>query len=102
MGGSSELEWTILRSWHDPDNFQTWGAELDLGDTQGNGLTRWSLVCPVSLEQCPSSGVQQTTVEWVVLGGWHGAWGEPKRKKCQLEVGSPRLEDFSVLPSPYH
>lgn len=36
-------------------------------------------------------------VGWVVLRGWHGAWGNLK-EKSQLEVGSPRLENFPVLP----
>lgn len=34
----------------------------------------------------------------VVLWGWHGAWGNLKEKN-QLEVGSPRLENFPVLPT---
>lgn len=37
-------------------------------------------------------------VGWVVLRGWHGAWGNLK-EKSQLEVGvSPGLENFPVLP----
>lgn len=38
-------------------------------------------------------------VGWVVLRGWHGAWGNLKeKKKSQLEVGSPRPEYLPVLP----
>lgn len=38
-------------------------------------------------------------VGWVVLPGWHGAWGNLKeKKKSQLEVGSPRPEYLPVLP----
>lgn len=36
-------------------------------------------------------------VGWVELRGWHGAWGNLK-EKSQLEVRSPRLENFPVLP----
>lgn len=35
----------------------------------------------------------------MALWGWHGAWGNLK-EKSQLEVGSPKLENFPVLPVP--
>lgn len=102
------MDWTILRSGHDKDHttlLQACGTELDcwggigcsaLGSDLPDGvccaLSHWN--------QCPSSRMQQTTVGGiVVLWGWHGAWGNLKEKK-QLEMGSPRLENFPVLPTP--
>lgn len=38
-------------------------------------------------------------VGWVVLRGWHGAWGNLK-EKSQLDVGSPKLENFPMPPVP--
>lgn len=46
--------------------------------------------------------VGRSRPQWVgsvVLWGWHGAWGNLKEKH-QLEVGSPRLENLPVLPTP--
>lgn len=65
---------------------------------QGQDLPNGVWCAPCHWDQCPSSGVQHTTVGGV--GGTTGlAWclGEPKRKK-PVRGGAPRLENFPVLP----
>lgn len=108
MVGCLELDRTILKSGHDPDHMkhlQPCGAELDCwGETATQtGLTRWSLLCPVSLEPAPQ---QWGTTDHSGWGGQcYGAgmlpWGEPKRKKSVRGGGLPgwRISLGSLPPS---
>lgn len=73
--GCSELDWTILRSGHDPDRttlLQGCGAELDCPGwgrcCSGAGLTRWNLMCPVSLDPVPQRWGAADRSGW---GGWY-------------------------------
>lgn len=104
-GGYSELDWTILRSGHNPDHttLQAYGVmRWTVGGKDHSGLNLPAGVCcaPVSLEPVPPAmGCSRPPwVGLVVLPGWHGAWGNLK-EISQLEERSSRLENSPTLPA---
>lgn len=107
VGGCSELDWTILRSGHDLDHTNLSCMGCRVGTVEGRyciaqGRTyqvEFGVPCLIGTS-VPAVGCSRPQwVRWVVLRGWHGAWGNLK-EKSQLEVGPPRLENFPVPPIP--
>lgn len=104
--GCSELDWTILRSGHDPDRttlLQACGAELDCrrwGEVLLRGRTyqmESDVPCLIG-PSAPAVGCSRPQwVGWVVLRGWHGAWGNLKEKK-PVRSGVSQAGEFSCAP----
>ena len=96
VGGCSALDWTILRSGHDLDHTNLSCMGCRVGTAGGRyciaqGRTyqvEFGVPCLIGTS-VPAVGCSRPQwVRWVVLRGWHGAWGNLK-EKSQLEVVLP-------------
>ena len=107
VGGCSELDWTILRHGHDLDHTNLSCMGCRVGTIAGRyciaqGSTyqvEFGVPCLIGTS-VPAVGCSRPQwVRWVVLRGWHGAWGNLKEKK-PVRGGTSQAGEFSCAPYP--